>query len=53
MVRDGIEPPSTSLQREEGRAVDPNPNPHSFSLLDPDPGKKNLKITTDKMLGNW
>ena len=29
------------------RAVDPDP--HSFSLLDPDPGGKNLKITTGKL----
>ena len=25
-----------------------DPDPHSFSLLDPDPGGKNLKITNNK-----
>ena len=30
-----------------------DPDSHSFSLLDPDPGGKNFKIKTDKMQGNW
>ena len=36
---------------KRNRAVDMDP--HSFSLLDPDPGRKFFKIKTEKMQGNW
>ena len=33
------------------RAVDPDP--HSFSLLDPDPEGKIFHMKTEKVQGNW
>ena len=30
-----------------------DPDPRSFFLLDPDPGEKKRKITTEKIQENW
>ena len=39
------------FNKRYSRAKDPDP--HSFSLLDPDPGRKNLRGKKKKIKANW